>query len=106
MQYGRLIEARQKIGATNVGDIITVTADTATIWRGAGDIAAKDVNDQPSIDRARAKGLSISWDLTITYRRATSDELDLVTICETIHNETRNTITLDRKPVWDPDDAF
>lgn len=106
MQYGKLIEARQKIGGTHVGDVITITAESATIWRGAGDIAAKDVQDQQSIDRARAKGLSISWDLNISYRRHNPDELETVARCETLHNETRANINLDRKPGWDPDDAF
>lgn len=107
MQYGKLIEARQKVGATCVGDVITLTAGTATIWRGAGDISAKDVSDQPSIDRARAKGLSISWDLTVSYRRAKPDEIDTVSRCETLHNDMRAVIALDRNPVaYDPDDAF
>jgi len=108
MAYGALIDARKPVGATQVGDVVTVTARSATVWRGAGDIAAKDVTDDATIAKARAKGLSVGFDLAIGYRRATPAEAALVKRCEELHMERREGITLDVKPVVyeDPYDAF
>lgn len=80
IKWGRLIDAR-KLGAegrTRVGDIVTVTTPTATIWRGKGDIAARDVDDVDKIARARAKGLSVGFDWKVDYRRASADEAAIV----------------------------
>lgn len=107
LAYGRLIDARRNVGATMVGDVITITAPSATIWRGAGNIAQERVTDQATIDKARAKGLSVGWDLEITYRRPTAAEAALVTKAEALHVEQRSRIELD-KPAQtiDLDDAF
>lgn len=108
LSYGKLIDARKSIGATNVGDVITVTSPTATVWRGAGDIAARDVTDQSTIDKARVKGLSVGWDLEVTYRRPTGAEASLVAQAEAAHVDNRSRITLDATPAptVEPDDAF
>lgn len=107
LAYGRLIDARRNVGATMVGDVITITAPSATIWRGAGNIAQERVTDQATIDKARAKGLSVGWDLEITYRRPTAAEAALVTKAEALHVEQRARIQLDTPPqTIDLDDAF
>jgi hypothetical protein len=107
LSFGKLIDSRKNVGATTVGDVITVTAPSATIWRGAGDIAAREVTDQATIDKARAKGLSIGWDVEVAYRRATAAETALVTKAEAAHVEGRARITLDPpRPAVDFDDAF
>lgn len=103
--FGSLIEARRPVGPTRVGDIITVSAPTATIWRGAGDVSARDVDDQAAIDRARAKGLSVGWDLHIGYRRHQPHELLLAAEAEEIWRQTRQAIDLDQ-PAVVLDDAF
>lgn len=102
MGYGSLIEARKLVGPTQVGDILTITAETATIWRGAGDIAAKAVVDGDTIAKARAKGLSISWDLTIGYRRAGAKDATLLEKAEKAHMDLRANINLE--PAVGPDD--
>lgn len=107
LAFGKLIDARKEAGgSTIVGDVIETTSPSATIWRGQGDIAAKDVTDQATIDKARAKGLSVGWDLEVTYRRATPAEAGLVAKAEQLHMENRERITLDTKPAVDIDDAF
>lgn len=107
LAFGKLIDARKEVGgSTIVGDVIETTSPSATIWRGQGDIAAKDVTDQATIDKARAKGLSVGWDLEVTYRRATPAEAGLVAKAEQLHMENRERITLDTKPAVDIDDAF
>jgi hypothetical protein len=106
LSFGKLIDARKPVGATQVGDVITVTAPSATVWRGAGDIAAKDVTDQPTIDKARAKGLSVGWDLDVAYRRATPAEAALVSKAEALHVEQRARITLDGPAAGQTDDDF
>lgn len=107
LAFGKLIDARKDVGgSTIVGDVIETTSPSATIWRGQGDIAAKDVTDQATIDKARAKGLSVGWDLEVTYRRATPAEAGLVAKAEQLHMENRERITLDTKPAVDIDDAF
>lgn len=100
LAYGALIDARKAVGPTTVGDVITVTARSATIWRGAGDIAAKDVVDAATIAKARSKGLSVGFDLAIGYRRSTAAEAKLVTECERLWHERQqaNAIVLDAKP--------
>jgi len=103
MAYGALIDARKPIGATQVGDVVTITAKSATVWRGAGDIAAKDVTEEATIAKARAKGLSVGFDLAIDYRRATPAEAALVAQAEQLHMERRNAITLDAKPELEED---
>ena len=105
MGYGSLIEARKLVGPTQVGDVLTITADTATIWRGAGDIAAKQITDSDTIAKARAKGLSISWDLSIGYRRAGSKDTDLLAEAEAKHMELRSAIALEPAAGVD-DDPF
>ena len=106
--FGKVIDARKEVGgATMVGDVITVTSPSATVWRGAGDIAAAGVKDQATIDKARAKGLSVGWDLEVAYRRAEATEAGLVARAEQLHMENRERITLDGpKPAADLDDAF
>lgn len=106
LSFGKLIDARKPVGATQVGDVITVTAPSATVWRGAGDIAAKDVTDQPTIDKARAKGLSVGWDLEVAYRRATPAEAASVSKAEALHVEQRARITLDGPAALADDDSF
>ena len=108
LSYGKLIDARKSVGSTNVGDLITVTSPTATVWRGAGDIAARDVTDQATIDKARVKGLSVGWDLEVAYRRPAAAELSLVAQAEAAHVDNRSRIALDTTPAPDaePDDAF
>ena len=107
LAFSKLIDARKEVGgSTIVGDVIETTSPSATIWRGQGDIAAKDVTDQATIDKARAKGLSVGWDLEVTYRRATAAEAGLVAKAEQLHMENRERITLDTKPAVDIDDAF
>ena len=103
MGYGSLIEARKLVGPTQVGDVITITADTATIWRGAGDIAAKQVTDPDTIAKARAKGLSVSWDLSIGYRRASSKDAALLEKAEKAHMDLRANINLDNPAASDDD---
>lgn len=87
MGYGKLIDARKTIGATQVGDVITVTAESAVIWRGAGDIAAQGVTDEAQITKARIKGLSIGWEIDVAYRRATPAEAKAVAAAETAHHD-------------------
>lgn len=107
LAYGRLIDARRNVGATMVGDVVTITAPSATVWRGAGNIAQERVTDQATIDKARAKGLSVGWDLEITYRRPTAAEAALVSKAEALHVEQRARIQLDTPPqTIDLDDAF
>lgn len=107
LAYGRLIDARRNVGVTMVGDVVTITAPSATVWRGAGNIAMERVIDQGVIDRARAKGLSVGWDLEITYRRPAATEAALVAKAEALHVEQRARIQLDTPPqAIDLDDAF
>jgi len=107
LAFGKLIDARKEVGgATMVGDVIETRSISATVWRGQGDIAAKDVTDQSTIDKARAKGLSVGWDIEVTYRRASAAEAGLVAKAEQLHMENRERITLDPKPAVDVDDAF
>lgn len=107
LAFGKLIDARKEIGgATMVGDVIETRSISATVWRGQGDIAAKDVTDQSTIDKARAKGLSVGWDIEVDYRRASAAEAGLVAKAEQLHMENRERITLDPKPAVDVDDAF
>ena len=107
LAFGKLIDARKEIGgATMVGDVIETRSISATVWRGQGDIAAKDVTDQSTIDKARAKGLSVGWDIEVDYRRASAAEAGLVAKAEQLHMENRERITLDPKPAVDIDDAF
>ena len=107
LSFGKLIDARKPVGATVVGDVITVTAPSATVWRGAGDVAAREVVDEATITKARAKGLSVGWDLEIAYRRATPAEAALVAKAEAAHVEHRARITLDGPSAGDElDDAF
>lgn len=107
LAFGKLIDARKEIGgATMVGDVIETRSISATVWRGQGDIAAKEVTDQSTIDKARAKGLSVGWDIEIDYRRASAAEGGLVAKAEQLHMENRERITLDPKPAVDVDDAF
>ena len=107
LAFGKLIDARKEIGgATMVGDVIETRSISATVWRGQGDIAAKDVTDQSTIDKARAKGLSVGWDIEVTYRRASAAEAGLVAKAEQLHMENRERITLDSKPAVELDDAF
>jgi len=96
--YGALIDARKKgtKGATNVGDVITAAATAATIWRGKGDIAKAGTTDPDDVSKARAKGLSVSWDTVITYRAATPDEAALVAKAEGLHHQLRERISLDQ----------
>lgn len=100
LTYRKLIDARRVVGGTQVGDVITVTCRTATIWRGKADIAQSNVDDDTIIRKARDKGLRIGWDLDITYGRAVAEELALVAKAEKLHTETRARIQLD------VDDAF
>ena len=107
LAFGKLIDARKEIGgATMVGDVIETRSISATVWRGQGDIAAKDVTDQSTIDKARARGLSVGWDIEVTYRRASAAEAGLVAKAEQLHMENRERITLDSKPAVELDDAF
>lgn len=56
LALGKLIDARKEVGgSTMVGDVIETRSISATVWRGQGDIAAKDVTDQSTIDKARAR---------------------------------------------------
>lgn len=94
--YGQLIEARNNIrGQLQVGDVIEETSPTATIWKGPGQVARAGVDNLDDINKARAKGLTVGWDLDITYRRATPQEADLVTRAEAVHMEHRQTTPLD-----------
>jgi len=107
--FGKLIDARNVVGGTQVGDVVMVTASSATIWRGPGDIAAKDVTDDATIGKARAKGLSVGWDIDVTYRRAAANEAALVAKAEQLHMENKARIALDGPavtPAVDLDDAF
>lgn len=104
--FGKLIDARKPIGATQVGDVITVSADSATIWKGAGDIHSKDVTDQSIIDKARAKGLSVGWDLDVAYRRAAGGEAGLVAKAEQLHLDGKARIALDGPAAAVFDDSF
>jgi len=107
--FGKLIDARNQVGGTQVGDVVMVTASSATIWRGAGDIAAKDVTDDATIGKARAKGLSVGWDTDVTYRRAAANEAQLVAKAEQLHMDAKARIALDgpaATPAVDLDDAF
>ena len=107
LAFGKLIDARKEVGgSTMVGDVIETRSISATVWRGQGDIAAKDVTDQSTIDKARAKGLSVGWDIEVTYRRASAAEAGLVAKAEQLHMENRERITLDPKPAVELDDAF
>ena len=107
LAFGKLIDARKEVGgSTMVGDVIETRSISATVWRGQGDIAAKDVTDQSTIDKARAKGLSVGWDIEVTYRRASAAEAGLVAKAEQLHMENRERITLDSKPAVELDDAF
>ena len=107
LAFGKLIDARKEVGgATMVGDVIETRSISATVWRGQGDIAAKDVTDQSTIDKARARGLSVGWDIEVTYRRASAAEAGLVAKAEQLHMENRERITLDPKPAVELDDAF
>lgn len=106
MGYGSLIEARKLVGPTQVGDVLTITAETATIWRGAGDIAAKAITDNDTIAKARAKGLSISWDLSIGYRRPNAKDTALVEKAEKAHMDMRANINLDNTTVTGDDEPW
>lgn len=108
LAYGALIDARKAVGSMFVGDVVTVTAKSATIWRGAGDIAAKDVTDEATIAKARSKGLSVGFDLAIAYRRSTPDEHALVAKCEALFHERQQAkaINLDAKPQDDDLEPF
>ena len=107
LAFGKLIDARKEVGgSTMVGDVIETRSISATVWRGQGDIAAKDVTDQSTIDKARARGLSVGWDIEVTYRRASAAEAGLVAKAEQLHMENRERITLDSKPAVELDDAF
>ncbi len=107
LAFGKLIDARKEVGgATMVGDVIEETSNSATVWRGQGDIAAKEVTDQATIDKARAKGLSVGWDKEITYRRADKDEAGLVAKAEQLHMENRERINLDARPAAEEYEPF
>lgn len=107
LAFGKLIDARKEVGGSAmVGDVIETRSISATVWRGQGDIAAKDVTDQSTIDKARARGLSVGWDIGVTYRRASAAEAGLVAKAEQLHMENRERITLDPKPAVELDDAF
>ena len=107
IRIGKLIDARKEVGgSTMVGDVIETRSISATVWRGQGDIAAKDVTDQSTIDKARSRGLSVGWDIEVTYRRASAAEAGLVAKAEQLHMENRERITLDPKPAVELDDAF
>lgn len=108
MGYNKLIEARNAAGGgTNVSDVIDETAASATIWRGAGDIAKANVTDSAVITKARGQGLSIGMDLDVTYRRATAAEAGLVAQAEQHYHSRKAAITLDApRPAIDVDDAF
>lgn len=107
LAFGKLIDARKEVGgATMVGDVIEETSNSATVWRGQGDIAAKEVTDQATIDKARAKGLSVGWDKDITYRRADKDEAGLVAKAEQLHMENRERINLDARPAAEEYEPF
>lgn len=71
-------------------------------------IAARDVTDQATIDKARVKGLSVGWDLEVAYRRPAAAELSLVAQAEAAHVDNRSRIALDTTtaPAAEPDDAF
>jgi hypothetical protein len=95
MGFGKLIDARKTIeGKAQVGDVITVTATAATIWRGAGDIAVQNCTDEGQISRAREKGLSVGWETEVEYRRATPAEAALVAKAEQLYMEMRAAVTL------------
>ena len=96
LTFGKLIDARKTAGGTTqVGDVIALSAPSATIWRGAGDIASANVTDPAVVAKARAKGLSVGWDIEVEYRRATPGEAALVARCEELHMELRAGIKLD-----------
>lgn len=104
--FGKLIDARKDVGGgTLVGDVLRVSSKSATIWRGAGDIAAKDVTDQATIDKARAKGLSVGWDIEVDYRRAKPEEAGLVAKAEQLHMENKARIALDGDAARQADDV-
>lgn len=88
LKWGRLIDARKAgaEGRTRVGDIVTVTSPTATIWRGKGDKAFSDVDDVDKIARARAKGLSVGFDWKVEYRRPSAAETDIVARAVAAHH--------------------
>ncbi len=99
--YAELIDARKRVGGnTQVGDVVTVTTTSATTWRGAGDMADRNVTDPDVVRRARDKSWSVSWNVTADYRRPRADELGLVEEAEAHHHELRPAITLP------DDDAF
>lgn len=95
LQFGKLIDARKTIeGKAQVGDVITVTATAATIWRGEGDIALANCTDEAQIAKAREKGLSVGWETEVEYRRATPAEAGLVAKAEQLHMEMKSAIAL------------
>ena len=104
LTFGKLIDARKAVGVTQVGDVIELSADTATIWRGKGDIAQSSVSDPQVVARARAKGLSVGFDVEVAYRRANPSEAALVAKAEQLHMEMK-AIPLDSKAELG-DDAF
>lgn len=92
--YAELIDARKRVGPTQVGDVVTVTATSATTWRGAGDMADRNTTDPEIIRRARDKSWSVSFNVTVEYRRPRADELGLVEEAEAHHHELRPAVTL------------
>lgn len=100
--FGQLIDARKAVGGTTqVGDVVTVKAETAVIWRGRGDIAVPSTTDPNQIAQARAKNLTIGWNLSVEYRRALPAEAGLVAQAEQLHVKRRDAVQLD-----DPDDEI
>lgn len=95
LNFGKLIDARKAVGGnTQVGDVVSMRAASATIWRGQGDIAQSGVTDEATIGKARAKGLSVGWDVEVGYRRASPSEKALVDRAEALHMERRRAIEL------------
>lgn len=94
--YSKLIEARRDVGGgTQVGDVISQTGTSATIWRGEGDIERAGVTDPNVIAKARAGGLSVGIDIDVTYRRATAAEAGFVAKAEQLYHERKAAIPLD-----------
>ena len=97
--YKQLIDAR-KAGTgdkTDVGNVIRIEAHTAVIWEGEGKIipGMERVTDETLVAKARAKGHSVGWNTTTTFRPARPDEAALVTRAEALHAEQKKRISLD-----------
>ena len=111
--YGALIDARKNVGGTTqVGDVITIRTTGATVWRGQGDLVQAGVTDPDALVRARAKGLTIGWDLEVTYRRALPTEAALVAQAEALYHELAQSkaISLDQgaaaRPQYEDESPF